>query len=172
MRRRPDPGARWRAASAALLTAALAISGHALAAHAVPSGTAVALLTVLAATVGVMAGTSPRGRAGLAAMLTAGQVVGHLVLATGDHVHGSDGLPALAMLCAHAVAVVVGALLLAAADRLCAALSTAVRALIGHLPLPVGGAPSSATVSDQPLQSMLLLVASVSHRGPPVSLLR
>jgi hypothetical protein len=52
------------------------------------------------------------------------------------------------------------------------ALSTAVRAVAG-LSDPLAAAAGSPVVAgDHPQQSMLLLGASVSHRGPPVSVPR
>jgi hypothetical protein len=64
----------------------------------------------------------------------------------------------------------VGALLIAASDRLCRAVSRAVRASARILAAPVAAAPALVIgQADQPLRSRLLLEASVSHRGPPVS---
>jgi hypothetical protein len=171
--RRPDPAARWRGTSAALLTVALSVGAHGFAAGP-PSGAGIALAVVLAGALGAGAASTKRtlGVAGLIALLAAGQVMGHLVLAATGHPHGGAGtLPTPLMAGAHAAAVAAGAVLIAAGERLCRALSTAVRAL---------RAPSSwppepvliATTSDQPLQSLLPLVASVSHRGPPVGALR
>ena len=74
------------------------------------------------------------------------------------------------MLAAHAIAVGVGALLVAASDRLCRAVSRAVRAAVRVVAAPVAVAPVVVIGdADQPLRSALLLAASVSHRGPPVS---
>jgi hypothetical protein len=49
-------------------------------------------------------------------------------------------------------------------------MSRAVRAAVRNVAAPVGVAPVLIGESDQPLHSALLLAASVSHRGPPVSL--
>ncbi|MCW2651269.1 MAG: hypothetical protein JWR32_2245 [Mycobacterium sp.] len=89
MRRPPDPAARWRGAAAALLTAALAVGAHGVADGGPPSGAGVALLVVLAGTVGAVAATSRResGRGALLAMLASGQLIGHLVLALAGHHH-------------------------------------------------------------------------------------
>jgi hypothetical protein len=171
----PDPAARWRGASAASLTAALAVAAHGVADGGPPPGAGVALLAVLAGTVGAAAATSRRapGGATLFAILGSGQAVGHLVLAAAAHHHAcASGPPAGPMIAAHALAVLAGAGLIAAADRLIRALSTAVRGVEGtRHPLAVA-ASSAVVVGDQPAQSMLLLAASVSHRGPPVSLYR
>jgi hypothetical protein len=168
--RRPDPAARWRGAAAALLTVTLSVGAHALAGGPA-SGAGVALTAVLACALGgFAAGSRHRGTPGLIALLAAGQVLAHLVLAAAGHSHGAAGRSAPLMVGAHAAAVAAGAVLIAAADRLCRALSTAVRALTTRSSWP----PEPAlieTTSDQPLQSMLLVVASVSHRGPPVGAL-
>jgi hypothetical protein len=77
------------------------------------------------------------------------------------------------MLAAHAVAVGAGALLIAASDYLCRAVSRTVRAAVRIVAAPVAVAPAVLVgEADQPLRSALLLAASVSHRGPPVSLHR
>jgi hypothetical protein len=171
--RRPDPTAQWRGASAALLTVALSVGAHAFAGGP-PSGAGIALVVVLAGALGAVAASAQRtrGAPGLIALLAAGQVLGHLVFAAAGHPHGgAEATPTPLMVGAHAAAVAAGAVLIAAGDRLCRALSTTVRALT---------APSSCppepvlieTSSDQPLQSLLLVVASVSHRGPPVGAFR
>jgi hypothetical protein len=103
----------------------------------------------------------------LAGVLTAGQVLNHLVLAATGHAHAAAGPPVPVMVVAHAAAVLVGAALIAGGSRLCAALSRTVRALTTTSPQQPHYA-GVHTTSDQPLQSMLVLAASVSHRGPPV----
>src|SRR5271166_1037238 len=184
----PDPAARWRGAATALMTSALAVGAHGVADGDPPSGAGVALLAVLAVTIGAVAATGGRsaaatggttvaaksgrapGRTILLAILASGQIIGHLVLAAAGHHHGAAwGAPAAPMIAAHAVAVVAGALLIAGADRLFRALSTAVRGVAGlHHPL-AAAATSPVVAGDQPHQAMLLLAASVSHRGPPAS---
>jgi hypothetical protein len=70
---------------------------------------------------------------------------------------------------AHLAAVSVGAGLIACGARLWAALSRVVRAVARERrTAPVPTVRVMARGSDQPLQSALLLAASVSHRGPPV----
>ena len=74
------------------------------------------------------------------------------------------------MLAAHVVAVGAGALLIAASERLCRAVSRAVRAAVRIAAAPFAFVPVVAVgQSDQPLRSALQLAASMSHRGPPVS---
>jgi len=70
------------------------------------------------------------------------------------------------MLAAHAVALVAGVALIAAGDRLCRALSSAMRGLARELPRTLAtGTAAAVTAGDQPLRSALLLAASVSRRG-------
>jgi len=79
----------------------------------------------------------------------------------------------MAMLAAHAVAVVVGAALIAAGGRLCRAATSALRAFASERAAILATAAAAAVnAGDQPLRSTLLLAASVSRRGPPVSLAR
>jgi hypothetical protein len=78
----------------------------------------------------------------------------------------------MAMLAAHAVAVVVvGAALIDAGGRLCRAATSALRAFASERAAILATAAAAAVnAGDQPLRSTLLLTASVSRRGPPVSL--
>jgi hypothetical protein len=171
----PDPTltARWRGLATAALTAALTIAAHAAAGGTTPSGAGVALVGVVSITLGALA-TAIRWAAswpGLLALLASGQVVGH-VLVGASHQHSAmAGHSTVAMTAAHVAAVFVGAALIAAAGRLGAALSHAVRSAIAPRRVPVVSAPARTfDGGDQPLRSSLLLAASVSHRGPPVSL--
>jgi hypothetical protein len=131
---------------------------------------------VLAATVGALAGTIRKATDArvLLCLLAAGQLLGHLMLSAVGHSHAPIAAPpGAAMLAAHLVAIAAGAVLIAAVDRLCSALSRAVRAAVRTVGPPVMAAPAlSAGAADQPLRSALLLAASVSHRGPPVSFAR
>jgi hypothetical protein len=172
----PNTAARLRGTAAGLLTAALAVAAHGVGSGVAPTGAATVLLAVLAATVGALAGTI--GHAAdvrvLLGLLATGQLLGHVMLSAVGHSHTpSAAPPAAVMLGAHLIAIVVGAVLIAAVDRLCRAMSRAVRAAVRTVGPPVMAAPVlSAGAADQPLRSALLLAASVSHRGPPVSLTR
>lgn len=102
----------------------------------------------------------------LLALLAAG-LVGHLMLGAAGH-HHSAAPPAVAMLATHLAAVVGGALLIAAGERLCRAVSHAVGVVPAAVSAPVTPASIVAMPrADQPMQSAQLLAASVSHRGPP-----
>jgi hypothetical protein len=170
----PDPAARLRGTAAGLLTAALAVAAHGVGSGAPPTGAATAHLAVLAATVGALAATIRRATDArvLLGLLAAGQLFGHVMLSAFGHGHApSPAPPGAAMLAAHVVAISTGALLIAAGDRLCRAVSRAVKAAVRIACPPVAAAPGVATAgADQPLRSALLLAASMSHRGPPVSL--
>jgi hypothetical protein len=163
--------ARLRGIAAGLLTATLAVAAHGIADGAAPSGTAVALLAVLAATIGGLATTISRTAdvRVLLGLLVTGQLVGHLMLAAAGHHHGEPTSPAPAMLVAHTLAVIVGAVLIATGDHLCRAVSRVAKVATRAVVAPIPTRPSVITGADQPLRSTLLLAASVSHRGPPVS---
>jgi hypothetical protein len=167
----PATADRLRGIAAGLLTAALATGAHGAADGAAPSSTAVALLAVLAATVGGLAATVSRAAdvRVLIGLLATGQVLGHVMLAAAGHSHGAaSAAPASAMLIAHAVAVIVGALLIAAGDRLCRAVCRVVEVAARTVAPPVPACAFVVADADHPLRSMLLLAVSVSHRGPPV----
>ncbi|WP_102144913.1 hypothetical protein [Mycobacterium hubeiense] len=167
---RTDPAALLRGTATGCLTAALAIAAHGLASGAAPTGAVAAQLGLLAATIGALASTirraaDPRVLIGL---LSAGQLLGHLLLDAVGHAHTSSAPPPL-MLAAHVTAVVLGALMIAACERLCSAMSQTVRAVVSA-ECPAAPAVKTVTVcaNDQPLHSALMLSASISHRGPPV----
>lgn len=129
------------------------------------------LLAVLAATVGALATTIRRSAdvRVLFGLLASGQFVGHLMLAAAGHSHGESTSPGAAMVVAHAMAVVLGAILITKGDRLCAAVSRVVGVASRVVVAPIPCRPVVVAAADQPLRSALLIAASVSHRGPPVS---
>jgi hypothetical protein len=168
-----NPAARLRGIAAGLLTAALAVAAHAIGSGMPPAGAVIAQLAVLAATVGALAATIARATDArvLLGLLAAGQLCGHVMLSAVGHGHAvTTAPPSWAMLAAHVVAVGAGALLIGASDRLCRAVSRAVRAAVRIVAAPVPVALVAAVGdADQPPRSALLLAASVSYRGPPVS---
>lgn len=175
MSRVPDPAARLRGSAAGLLTAALAVAAHGVGGGAVPAGAATAQLAVLAAAIGALAAAIARAAdvRVLLGLLAAGQLVGHVMLDAAGHVHpSSTPPPAAAMLAAHVAAIAAGAVLIAAGDRLCRAVSRVVRTAVRSICLRPAAQRVVVAGSDQPLHSALLLAASMSHRGPPVSLAR
>jgi hypothetical protein len=167
----PVTVARLRGFAAGLLTAALAVAAHGAADHAVPSGTAIALLAVLSATVGGLTATVSRASDArvLLGFLGTGQLVGHLLLTVAGHSHGAAATPGSAMLTAHALAVLAGAVLIATGDRLCRAVSRVVEVAVRAVVPPVPARSFVIACADHPKRSALLIAASVSHRGPPVS---
>jgi hypothetical protein len=168
-----NSAARLRGTAAGLLTAALAVAAHTAGTGVAPTGPVVAQLAIVAATVGALAATIARAADTwvLLGLLATGQLCGHVILSTVGHSHAATAAPpATAMLAAHVVAIGAGALLIAACDRLCRAMSRAVQAAVRIVARPVSLAPALPIgEADQPLRSALLLAASMSHRGPPVS---
>ncbi len=169
------PVDRIRGVMTGLLTAALAAAAHGAGGGVLPNGAATVSLAVLAATVGALATTKSRASSPwyLMGLLAAGQMLGHVLLSVAGHHHsGSAAPPAAAMLVAHLLAIVVGATLIGAGERLWRALSRTVRAVV-RVACSVGARPAAIRRrADQPLRSALLIAASMSHRGPPVSLAR
>jgi hypothetical protein len=162
-----DPAA-LRGLAVGSLTAALALAAHGASGAALGSGAAAILLALLAGGFGALASTLERAAEPpiLVALLAVGQAVGHLMLAATGHSHAA--FPNGAMLAAHLIAVVVGALLIAGAERLCRALSTVLReGNTRRTPPPVARPLWALTRPDHPLQSRLLVAVSISHRGPP-----
>lgn len=161
---------RVRGVATGLLTAALALAAHGAGGGALPTGAATALLAILAATAGALSASIPRAGSArvLLLLLAVGQVLSHLLLSVVGHHHtGSTAPPAAVMLAAHVVAILIGA-----GEHLWRTLSRAVRAVV-RVVCAVAVRPLTVTRrADQPLRAALLLAASVSHRGPPVSLAR
>jgi hypothetical protein len=172
----PSPASQLRGLAAGSLTVALAAAAHGAAGGALPSGATAAELGLLAVTIGALSATIVGGERirGQLALLSAGQLLGHVLLGTVGHHHGdATGPSAAAMVIAHLVAMTCGAALIATAGYLCSALSRAVRAADPPESLPVTATPTLAFLdADQPLRSALLLAASMSHRGPPVGAVR
>lgn len=162
----PRRPALLRGGAVGALTAALALAAHGTASGMFPAGAATAQLLVLAGAVGAVASTTRRGFWPLLTVLAAGQALGHHLLGVGDHPHVSAH--PLTMLAAHLAAVLAGALLIGAGERLCAALSRTVAAIAGPVSLPVTPATLTYRAEGQPLHSVSLLRSSISHRGPPV----
>ena len=133
------------------------------------------MLVLLAGTVGAVAATAERASDAriLFVLLGSGQLIAHVTLAIAGHHHGAAGAPWPLMLGAHTIALAAGAVLIAGGERLCRVICTAVRDAARHPPCPVVFTAAVPTVAgDQPLRSALLLAASLSHRGPPVSMPR
>lgn len=148
------------------------MAAHGFAGGGLPSGPTAAMLALLSTILGTLVttiGVAVEFRV-LVAVLSLGQLLGHVLLSAGGHAHTTaGGAPPLPMLGAHVVAVALGAALISVGGRLAAALSRVVVAAV-RLVGRVVDAPTTTSVdgADQPLQSVRLLSASLSHRGPPV----
>ncbi|ANW67994.1 hypothetical protein BCA37_23520 [Mycobacterium sp. djl-10] len=161
--------ARWRGGLVGACSAALSIAAHGAGGGEVPGGAALALLILGSAAVGVAAGGLARGVGALAAILVAGQAMGHLtlVLAAG-HLHGV-GVTA-PMLAAHLGAALACAALIGVAEGLLVALAGLVWRLVQAL---TGDAPSdltrrSAVPEACPLAAGVQLGCTAGTRGPPL----
>ncbi len=158
----------------------LAVAAHGWAGGGHPGSAALTLLVLIATATGTFASIVPPvrwSRTAVLGVLGGGQGAAHLALST-VHSHGTaeigngSGLFAVSghsgwMTAAHAVATVVCALLIAAAERLYAAVSRSVRAVTTRpraLPGPAAGA--RYPVPRQPRQQ--LGAHRVSPRAPPV----
>lgn len=170
--RAAPPG--FRSVAVAAVSTTLAVAAHGVGGGAAPDGTGVLLLvglaTVLAAAARSVPGLST-SRTGLLALLGAGQLGGHLMLAVSSHHHGEM---TAAMLGAHVAAVGVCAVLIAFAERIgprcTAALSRTLPRLLCPPPPPVR-VPVCAGVCrcvDVPTQRSAVLAASIGRRGPPL----
>ncbi|NIL80803.1 hypothetical protein [Rhodococcoides kroppenstedtii] len=155
----------FRGAAVGALTGALAVAAHATADGGVDS-TSLTLVALVSVGLGLTAstvGTRRDGRIPIAGWLAAGQVIAHLVLvlATG-HAH-PVGAP---MLAAHAAAVVVGAVLVASAERLAAVVGSVLRAVrfVPLVPAPAGSPPLTGHLSAV---VPVPLLPALSRRGPP-----
>ena len=165
--------ARLRGGAVAALTVLLAVAAHGAVSGVTPGGGAVGFLTVLAAGLGAMvtASTSARGPVPLIGLLAAGQLAGHLVLGAGvahQHIVRTGPVSGALMFGGHVAAVVIGGLLVAAAERLAANLSRVVRPYSRNpfVCNDFNDMPVQPAV-ELPLLRSLLIAASISHRGPP-----
>ncbi|WP_260755845.1 hypothetical protein [Mycobacterium sp. SMC-8] len=162
--------ARLRGAAAGLLTAALTLAAHSAGGGLLPVGASAVQLVLVAAVVAAVTSAVPRTDRlpVLVGVLGAGQVIGHAVLSVHGHPHSAP--PASAMAAAHILAVVVGAVLIEMAARLCLALSTVLRIFRSRgVAAPAAATTTAVRTVDHPLRSTLLLAFSMSHRGPPVT---
>lgn len=160
--------ARFRGSAAGAFTAALAVAAHGLGDGGAPAGGSLALLAVLAVGIGALVATWERAarRLTLLGVLAGGQLAGHLALSIGGH-HGSAAAP-VSMVTLHVVAVITGALLVTACERLFRLLSTVVSGSDPTGPLPAVVPLRTAVIrGEHPSRRELLLAASISHRGPP-----
>lgn len=160
----------------------LAVAAHGWAGGGYPGSTGAALLLLCGVVAGTLASALPvhglRGRAAVIAALGAGQGAAHLSLSL-LHTHGGTEPPGDSwfapgasvlgswMMVAHAVATVICALLIVAADRLYGAVSRAVRVVTTRLVLPVRQVAGRwAGITPRPWQR--LCGSAIGSRAPPV----
>jgi hypothetical protein len=156
----------WRGGAVGALTATLAVAAHGVGGGGVPTSSALSLLLAVAIGAGVLAagvGTARTGPLPILLWLVGGQVVAHEALAAvAEHAHPLDA----SMLAAHAVAVGVGAVLVASSERLFAAITSVLRAPRLTFSPPRRPRPVTATAPlDRPVPVPVL--SAVSRRGPP-----
>ncbi|NKY49910.1 hypothetical protein [Nocardia vermiculata] len=161
----------------------LAMAAHGWAGGGYPGSTGATLLLLCGAVAGTLASALPvhglRARAAVVAALGAGQGAAHLSLSL-LHTHGGTeplgdsgspvygpSIPGSWMMVAHAVATVVCALLIVAADRLYDAVSRAVRTVTTPLVLPARGVPARWPGST-PRPRQRLYGRALGSRAPPV----
>ncbi|WP_174188242.1 hypothetical protein [Nocardia barduliensis] len=159
-----------------VLVGVLAVAAHGTAGGGVPGSTELTLLLLIAAGMGSAAGTlracqRPSGAAGL---LGAGQLLSHLALSVLGHDHSVTGsgttispLPTAWMLLAHIVAAGGCAALIVLAERLYAAASGALRAILAPpRRARVAGAPPWSDPGLLPFRCAPL--GALGPRAPPV----
>lgn len=169
----PRSLARIRGACVGAVSGVVSIGAHGLAGGAAPSESALSLLIVVCAAVGVLVASAPGATSGpvmLAAVLTLGQVIGHSTLSlTVDHAHGQAPTPQ--MLAAHAASIGVAAGVTRGAER---AYRRAVSALARIVPVfftaarPLGSPVRTAGRGPAPIIDVLR-AGGTGTRAPPFS---
>ncbi|APE11235.1 MULTISPECIES: hypothetical protein [Rhodococcus] len=157
---------RMRAVFVSGISAALSIAAHAFAGGAIPHQDALVFLLGLAFAVGVLTGKT---RLPVPLVLVLGQVAGHLVLGLHDgHLH----TPGSGMMSAHAVAVLLAAVLVRGAEKGCEAALAALRRIVPetYRTLPVAVAEPVPTIHRPDIGPGVLLVGGTGSRAPPVVL--
>ncbi|MFD6894236.1 hypothetical protein ACFWB0_06770 [Rhodococcus sp. NPDC060086] len=142
---------------------AVSIAAHAAGGGATPGQGSVALLLAAAVAVGA---TAAGTRLSAIAVLTVGQILGHiaLVLESG-HIH----VPSLAMVAAHIAAVGVAAVLIIGAERGCSIALAALHRLVprGYTAPPVRSRVTPWVEHRPRTRRVLLPAAGLGTRGPP-----
>jgi hypothetical protein len=156
----------------AVTSAALAVLAHTAAGGTLPDTGLTVLLTVGVAAVGVTLASRRRSTAAVLAVLAAAQLASHVLLSVdamgGMPSHG-DGLP---MLGAHALAVLVSAVVLARADDavfLVAAVLAMLLPVLAVPPPPEAPVRIRRRLRPADRQVTVLLRRSHARRGPPAT---
>ncbi|MCX5045103.1 hypothetical protein OG921_18210 [Aldersonia sp. NBC_00410] len=147
---------------------ALTIAAHGLGGGSYPNSTGAALLLVVSAGIGVIA-ASPRtaGSATLLTLLGFGQLAGHVALGelTG-HQHNAATLGPAQMAAAHAVATLLCAALIVAAERLHSFATSVLRAATSTVPVAVSRRRARVRLG-MPVFVGAVAHSPISRRGPP-----
>lgn len=163
---------RVRGLAVGAVSATMAVLAHGGASGGLPDGTGAFLLLGLSAILAVAATSMPMlrtSRFGLFALLIGGQLAGHEVLAVAGHSHGA---PSTAMFGAHAAAVLICGLLIALAERIGPRCAAALGRVLPRLFPSLPAVPLLQVLPqclDLPTQLAAVLGASVSRRGPPLT---
>lgn len=160
-----------RGASLAVVSAALAVAAHTVAGGMMPDPGLTALLTVGVAAVGIAMADRRRSQGAILLVLGAAQLATHVLLSV-----ASQGMPdvvdPLVMTAAHAVAVLVAAVLLARADGVVFGLAGLLAMLLPRVlvtpPPPAGPHVSWRWVVPVDRATAVLLRLASPRRGPPV----
>lgn len=158
----------------AVTSATLAVTAHAVAGGGLPDAGITVLLTLGVAGLGVALADRRRRTTSILAVLAAAQLATHVLLSVGSPMGMSTDMSmdmSPAMLCAHVVAVLLSALLLAGADGAVFAFAAALAMLLPTvcaLP-PVPDAPVAIRLRAMPRDraASILLCRAHARRGPP-----
>jgi hypothetical protein len=170
----PDGSAALRGSAVGALTATITATAHAFGGGMFPSDAAIVLLALVCAGLGYAAAAVPiviAPRLQLMATLAAAQMIGHVLLTIvdGDH-HGS--VLTQQMLAAHAIAIVVGAVIVHGAERGISHAATVVRRILPLLAILVVDDSQSAAplpLYRTPGVHRLLDLSGSGNRGPPAA---
>jgi hypothetical protein len=164
----------------ALVSATLAMAAHALAGGGLPATGLTIVLTLGVAAIGVAIADRRRSTGTILAVLGAAQLVTHVLLSFNPmHMAGNTMMvnapraDSAGMLGAHAIAVLVSAVLLAKADAaiflIAAVLAMLLPSLLTAPPVPSAPAGARPRAVPQDRSISVLLRRSHARRGPPVT---
>lgn len=160
---------RLRGSCVAAASATVSFAAHALAGGPVsPGSAAIMLLIASSAVIGCLAAYSRTGTVRLTGLLAVGQMSGHIALSAASHCH--TAIFTAPMLIAHAVAVVVGAILIRGAEITLLRAVSRIRRAVRQLCLVPGftTAPVFASLPEVFGPRRRLVSASgTGRRGPP-----
>ncbi len=160
---------RLRGSCVAAASATVSVAAHAMAGGPVSPGSAsIMLLVASSSVIGCLAAHSRTGPVRLMGLLAVGQMSGHIALSAGSHCH--TGLFTAPMLVAHAVAVVVGAILIRGAETTLLRAVSRIRRAVRQLCVVLGFATAPIFVSFAEIfapRRRLVSASGTGRRGPP-----